>query len=124
MATPPVVVEARSVLDEEVSNKLYAARPLSWKGGSDLPQLPWAAQCSGLVLVIDLWAGLGGLLISLLALGIRCIVLSAEQDADLRNMKTRLFPNLVEISSVESIHAEMLQKVMKRRSFAAGLIGG
>ena len=74
--------------------------------------------------MIDLWAGVGGLIFAALALGLRCVVLSAEMDDDLRTAKVKLLPNIVEVSHVEIITAGMLQKVMSRRTFAAILLGG
>ena len=60
---------------------LQAAKPLVWRGpGGELPQLPWECCRQGLYLVIDLWSGLGGFLVALLALGFRCIALAAEED--------------------------------------------
>ena len=73
--------------------------------------------------MIDLWAGIGGLILATAALGMRCVVLAAESDMDLRTAKGKLFPNLVEIDHVESISVRMLEKVMARRTFCAVLVG-
>ena len=108
---------------EHISRRLYAAKPLSWRGASDLPQLPWRSPCTGLVLVLDLWAGLGGLLVALLALGVRCIAISAECDPELRQAKKKLFANLVEIEQVEMIKGSMFERVLARRNFSAILVG-
>ena len=78
-----------------IPDQLAAAKPLAWRGGSELPQLPWPCPCSGLVLVIDLWSGLGGLLVAVLSLGIRCIAVSAEKHFAFRIAKRKRFPNLV-----------------------------
>ena len=103
---------------------MAAAKPLLWRGRGELPQLPWQRPCTGLVLVIDLWSGLGGLLVSVLALGIRCIALSAEMDTTLHMALASAFPNLVMISRVEDITASQFSAVIKRRSFSSILIGG
>ena len=74
--------------------------------------------------MIDLWSGLGGTLIALLALGIRCIALSAEMDINLHQALASAFPNLVMISKVEDISAEHFAAVIKRRDFSSILVGG
>ena len=91
---------------------------------SDLPQLPWDCPCRGLVLVVEFWAGIGGLAFAALSLGLRCIILAAEIDPAIREAKARFFPNLVEIEKVEHIHVDMLTKVLRRRQFSAILAGG
>ena len=58
---------------EGLAERLYAAKPIVWRGQSELPQLPWEQPQQGLLLVIDLWSGIGGLLVALMALGIRCV---------------------------------------------------
>ena len=62
----------------EVASALQAAKQVTWRGQGELPQLPWPQPHQGLVLVVDLWAGISGLLVALLALGVRCIALAAE----------------------------------------------
>ena len=109
---------------QSLADRLYAARPLAWRGAADLPQFPYPLPVQGLVMVLDLWSGVGGLLVALLALGIRCVVISAELDADLRQAKQAAFANLVAVSDVAELSPEMLAKVMRRRSFAAVLVGG
>ena len=111
-------------LEDEVSRKLYAARAVAWRGKADLPQFAWRCPCHGLILLVDLWAGIGGLPLALLALGVRCIVLSAESDPELRQAKRSIFPNIVEIEDVAMVTGKMLHKVISRRSFAAFVIGG
>ena len=53
-----------------------------------------AAACKGLVLVIDLWSGIGGLLVALLSLGVRCIALAAEQEPSLQAAVRQHFPHV------------------------------
>ena len=98
--------------------------PLHGWGKADLPQFAWRCPCHGLILLVDLWAGIGGLPLALLALGVRCIVLSAESDPELRQAKRSIFPNIVEIEDVAMVTGKMLHKVISRRSFAAIVIGG
>ena len=78
---------SRPSSSEDVALRLYSAAPVCWRGDSDLPQVPWTCPVHGLVLILDLWSGIGGLIFSALALGIRCVVLSAEVDPDLRAAK-------------------------------------
>ena len=61
----------------KIGNRLEAAKPVAWKGLGELPQVSWATGEYGLYLVIDLWAGISGTVMALLALGIRVIVLAA-----------------------------------------------
>ena len=90
----PAVSTLQLASSSTLSQRMAAAKPLLWKGRGELPQLPWQRPCQGLVLVIDLWSGLGGTLIALLALGIRCIALSAEMDVNLHRALASAFPNL------------------------------
>ena len=43
----------------DVTARLTAAKPVSWRGRSDLPQYPWAKPFRGTWLVVDFWAGGG-----------------------------------------------------------------
>ena len=109
---------------EQVADFLSTAAPTTWRGTSDLPRFPWQCPCRGLVLIVDMWSGIGGLIFAAVALGMRCVVLSAELDPDLQKAKMRLFPNLTEVQFVESIQVEMVSKLVQRRSVAAVLMGG
>ena len=73
--------------EQQIAERLYAARPVAWRGLADLPQVPWRCPCAGLLLVVDLWAGIGGLPLAMLALGLRAIVLAAECDEGLVQAK-------------------------------------
>ena len=111
---------------------LYGRRSrLSWRqpsrspgAATELPQLPRRAPCPGLVLIIDMWSGLGGLLVAALALGLRCIAISAETDQALCDAKRRLFPNLVDIPSTELLGVGIFDKIFARRKIQAVLVGG
>ena len=63
---------------EAAPERLEASRPATWRGESELPQMALPKPCGGTVLVIDLWSGVGGLTLALLALGLHCHVLSVE----------------------------------------------
>ena len=108
----------------DLSQLLAAAKPIIWRGRSELVQLPWATPCAGLVLVIDLWAGLGGLLVALLSLGVRCIAVAAEMDTRLHVPLRKCFSNLVLVDKVEHLRGDDFLAALSRRSFAAIVIGG
>ena len=103
---------------------LYGAKPIAWRGRSELPQFPWPHDQQGLYLVLDLWSGLGGLLVGLLALGIRCIAVSAEQDTTLHAAASSSFPNLVIVKKVEDLRGQDFRQVLERRNFVGIIIGG
>ena len=107
-----------------LAEALATAKQITWRGQSELPQMPWPQARQGLVLVIDLWSGIGGLLIALLALGVRCIAVSAESQGNLWPAVQKHFPHLVHVDSVEALKGEAFLPVLKRRQFSAVLIGG
>ena len=86
--------------------------------------MPWHQPIHGLVLVVDLWSGIGGLLVALLALGVRCIALAAEQQENLQATVKMHFPHVVHATSVEDLKAEIFLPVLHRRKFSAIIIGG
>eukprot|EP00435_Cladocopium_sp_Y103_P041263 s83_g11.t1 len=61
--------------------QLRAAKHVAWRGLGDLVQFAWARPMVGNWLVIDLWAGFGGLCLALLAMGLRFHAVAAENDA-------------------------------------------
>ena len=108
----------------EVGARLLAAKQVRWRGESELPQLPYGRPGAGLFLVLDLWSGLGGLVVGLLALGMRCLVVSAEADPELRRVQAKAFSGAIHVARVEDIRADMLRSVLSRRDFAGILLGG
>ena len=89
-----------------------------------MPQAPFPCPVAGLVVVVDLWAGMGGLLVGLLAMGVRCVCLSVEQDRHLREAQAGAFSGLVHLAKVEEVKGTMLDAVLARRHVKAILIGG
>ena len=77
----------------KIGGRLEAAKPVAWKGLGELPQVSWATEQSGLYLVVDLWSGISGTIMALLALGIRVIALAAEWDEDARDVAAKNMPN-------------------------------
>ena len=62
----------------QIADRILAMRPITWSTPGDLAQLPWTTHIPGKVLVLDLWSGCGGLLLSLLTLGITVYAVSSE----------------------------------------------
>ena len=52
-----------------LAERLAAAKHARWVGDTELTQLQWTSPVRGLVVVIDLWSGHGGTILSLLAIG-------------------------------------------------------
>ena len=76
------------------------------------------------MLIIDLWAGFGGTVLALLALGAQVIVVSAEHDGEVSQVTSRTMPNAVQVEKVEHIRGADLIPVLKRRNVSVVLIGG
>ena len=74
--------------------------------------------------MIDLWSGMGGLLVGLVSLGVRCICLSVEAAGHLREAQGHAFAGLVHLARVEDVKGAMLDAVLAKRQVAAILIGG
>ena len=104
--------------------RLAAAKPAVWRARGELVHLPWKSPTTGLILVIDMWSGIGGLLVALLSLGLRCIVISAEQEDSLHAALTTCFLNVVVVQKVEHLQGHLFEEVLRRRNFQAILMGG
>ena len=89
-----------------------------------MPQAPWPCPVDGLILVLDLWSGMGGLLVGLLSLGVRCVCLSVEMDPHLREAQAAAFSGVVHLDMVEKVKGSMLNLVLAKRNFSAILVGG
>ena len=107
-----------------LADALCTAKQITWRGQSELPQMPWPQARPGLVLVVDLWSGISGLLVALLALGVRCIAVAAEQQKDLWPAVQRSFPHLIHVKEVEALRGIDFLPVLKRRQFSTILVGG
>lgn len=103
--------------------KMYAAKPITWRGRGDLAQVPWSQPCRGAWLVLDCWSGMGGLCIALLQLGWHFYAVAAEPDpiaqAAVHNM-----PNLVHVPRIEDLHAKDFLLFLQRRNIRGILMGG
>ena len=108
----------------QLASSLYGAKPIVWRGRSDLPQAPWVRPTKGCWLVIDLWSGIGGLPMALLQAGWHFYCLSAEMDEEAATVASQAMPNIVHISRVEDIPAQALVPFLRRRRPRGILVGG
>ena len=99
----------------DISRRLASTKALRWTGEAELPQLAWPNPCDRLLLVVDLWSGTGGLLVACLALGLRVIAVSIEQDLHLRQATAKVFPNLIHMDKVEDMKGQLLLEVIEKR---------
>lgn len=108
-----------------LSERLAAAKPVAWRGHSDLHQFAWADQpVKGSWLLLDLWGGFAGLCIACLTLGMHFFALSAECDAEARACASQAMPNIVHIDAVEKLQVRDLRAFIRRRSIRGILLGG
>ena len=70
---------------KDISARLAAAKPVSWRGRSDLPQHPWGREWGSLCCV------------ALLAMGVHFYALSAESDPDAVQCAAHAMPNMDEL---------------------------
>ena len=107
-----------------MADLLVAAKPTIWRGRGEVPQLPWAVPYTGAVLVVELWAGIGGLVLACLALGVRVYVLSVEVADVPKRIVARSFPSAVQLDDTKDLDAGMLIPFLKKRCPSMILIGG
>ena len=110
--------------DEKKEGLLFAAKPVSWKGRSDLPQVAWASSLKGTWLVIDLWAGVSGLCMMLLQLGVHFYAVAAEFDAEAVSVSRSNMPNIVHVDRVEDLSAKLFVPFLRRRQCRGIILGG
>eukprot|EP00435_Cladocopium_sp_Y103_P010075 s1670_g2.t1 len=113
-----------SVSPGPLAARLRAAKPVTWRGRGDLPQVPWAAPFRGTWLVLDLWSGTAGLCMALLQLGVHFYAIAAESDPIAAQVACHNMPNLVHVSSVEELCAADLVPFLQRRQVRGVLLGG
>lgn len=124
--TKDVPVPRRVHLDDsgDLGARLYAARPVVWKGASDLPQVTWANTLRGQWLVIDMWSGVGGLCMSLLQMGVHFYAVAAELDEEAAQVATSNMPSILHVPSVECLTGRMFQPFLRRRPCRGIILGG
>ena len=108
----------------DLAARLLAAKPVTWRGRGDLSQVTWAPVLRGTWLVLDLWAGVSGLCIALLQLGLHFYGIAAECDPQARQVACNNMPSLVHCEKVEELRVSDLVPVLRRRKFRGILMGG
>ena len=116
--------EPMELTPSALATRLVGAKPVTWRGRGDLPQFPWGISIRGTWLVLDLWAGIGGLCIALLALGVHIYAISAESDPVASAAAQAAMPNLVHIDSVEELKGADLRQFLQRRQVRGIILGG
>ena len=117
------------VLDSAASGStveaaLTAARPVCWRGRGDLQQATWAQPPKGTFLLVELWAGVSGLALAMLATGMNFYGAAAELDATARACAAESMPNLYHYTRVEDVAASHLRGLLARRRPRAVILGG
>lgn len=112
------------MLQDDMASRLAAARPVTWRGKGDLLQLPWAVPPKGCFLLVELWSGMSGLAIAMLAVGMHFYGAAAECDPVARRCAQAVMPHLVHYEKVEAVRASDFVPLLRRRRPRAILIGG
>ena len=110
--------------NEAVSAALATCRRCIYRGPSHLPVLPWKSKFLGNWLVIDLFAGVSGLLATLAALDVSFRALVVEEDLNLLESQLVNFPDAVLTRSVESLEGWIVKEVCNKRELAGIIVGG
>eukprot|EP00434_Breviolum_minutum_P017681 symbB.v1.2.015606.t1/scaffold1172.1/size134038/3 len=108
----------------DVSELLKAAKPVTWRGKGDLLQVAWGVPPKGTWLVIELWAGIGGLALSMLSIGCHFYGLAAELDPTAQACAKEVMPHVVHLSRVEHVKASDFSGILQRRKPRGVLVGG
>ena len=74
--------------------------------------------------MLDLWAGISGLCIALLQLGLHFYGVAAECDETARYVAGINMPNLVHVPQVEQLTAAQFVPLLRRRAFRGVIMGG
>ncbi|OLP99622.1 hypothetical protein AK812_SmicGene17832 [Symbiodinium microadriaticum] len=107
-----------------LADRLLSARPVSWRGLGDLAQLPGVSAPQGHWLVLDLWAGVSGLCIALLALGLHFYAVAAECDPEAVACASEVMPSIVHVADVRDISVQSLLPMIGRRKLRGIIVGG
>ena len=118
------VVWDSTVSASTVEAALTAARPVCWRGRGDLQQATWAQPPKGTFLLVELWAGVSGLALAMLATGINFYGAAAELDATARACAAESMPNLYHYTRVEDVAASHFRGLLARRKPRAVILGG
>ena len=66
---------------------------------------------------MDLWSGIGGLLVALLAMRVHFYAVAAEMDEEAAHCPQSVMPQVVPVRRVEDLRAEDFVPMLVRRSF-------
>ena len=111
-------------LSANLKSEIASAKAVVWKGSGELIQLPWQTRTHGTILCIDLWSGIGGAVMALLALGVRAIAVALEVDKFCIEISKKNLQNLVHAGDVEKFDVEHLLPMLMKRTISCILIGG
>ena len=122
--TAPREVRASAEEVSGVASRLLSAKPVAWRGRGDLCQVTWTPVLRGTWLVLDLWAGISGLCMTLLQMGLHFYGLAAECDDMAARVSAGNMPSLVHVQRVEDIDASDFVPLLRRRRFRGIILGG
>ena len=111
---------------QQLAQSLLAAKPVVWRGTGDLWQMPGldSQAFRGRWLLIEFWAGVSGLALALLSLGINFIGVSAEPSSDAVACSKKCMPNLVHVDRVEQLDPSMFRSLLNSKTFEGVILGG
>ena len=121
--TAPREVRASAEEASGVASRLLSAKPVAWRGRGDLCQVTWTPVLRGTWLVLDLWAGISGLCMTLLQMGLHFYGLAAECDDMAARVSAANMPSLVHVQRVEDIDASDFVPLLRRRRFRGIILG-
>ena len=107
-----------------VASRLLSAKPVVWRGRGDLCQVTWTPVLRGTWLVLDLWAGISGLCMTLLQMGLHFYGVAAECDETAARVSAANMPSLIHVQRVEDIKARDFVPLLRRRRFRGIILGG
>ena len=119
---PRTVMRRRE--NQPVADMLSAAKAIAYCGTGIPVQMPWRSSMAGTLLIIDLFGGMGGTLMAMVALGVRCIAVHVERDKRAIAAVEAAFPRSVLWEHVETFEAAWLDDVIATREIAAVLVSG
>lgn len=112
----------RSLSVASISDQLVTARRCSFRGCGQLPVWLWLTPLRGLGLVVDLFSGCAGTLLTLTALGVDFIAILAEADPLSREEIKANFPYAVRCEYSKQINGSCFEHVLRKRAFVRILV--
>ena len=112
------------VAPDLVGARLVAARPVTWRGRGELCQCPWMKPLRGSWLIIECWAGVGGLALALLSMGVHFWSVAAECSEAAVQVSQACMPQTVHIQRMEDLRASMFIPFLRKRRVRGIIMGG